>query len=175
MLGEIAGGLGVALGARCASSTPTSSTPGALSGKGGAGCSTCFYELAWCGGGRGWRESEAVAVKLNDASFEFAKRLVTDGKAVLDERDEWSEHQPSAREQNRFIEEHGFEEYERWHLGVDDEHGRDSKARYKFPYGDFERVHRCGILAAESRAAQRKYHDIELATAHLHGMLDALR
>jgi hypothetical protein len=38
-----------------------------------------------------------------------------------------------------------------------------------------ERVHRCGVLAAESRAGQRKYHDIEHAVADLHGMLDALR
>jgi hypothetical protein len=40
---------------------------------------------------------------------------------------------------------------------------------------DFARVHRCGVLAAENRAAQRKYFDIESAAAHLHGMLDALR
>ena len=57
---------------------------------------------------------------------------------------------------------------------MDDEEDEDTKARYKFPYGDFERVHRCSVLAAESRAGQRKYYDIELATAHLHGMLDAL-
>jgi hypothetical protein len=31
------------------------------------------------------------------------------------------------------------------------------------------------VLAAESRAGQRKYHDIEHAVADLHGMLDALR
>jgi hypothetical protein len=37
------------------------------------------------------------------------------------------------------------------------------------------RVHRCGVLSAESRAGQRKYQDIELVTAHLHGMLDALQ
>jgi len=30
------------------------------------------------------------------------------------------------------------------------------------------------VLAAESRAGQRKSYDIELATAHLHGMLEAL-
>jgi hypothetical protein len=35
-------------------------------------------------------------------------------------------------------------------------------------------VHRCGLLAAESRAGQRNYTDIELAVAHLHGMIDAL-
>jgi hypothetical protein len=31
------------------------------------------------------------------------------------------------------------------------------------------------VLAAESRAGQRKYADIEAAAAHLHGMLDAAR
>lgn len=49
------------------------------------------------------------------------------------------------------------------------------REHYKFPSGDFERVHRCGLLAAESRAGQRKYFDIELAVAHLHGMLEALQ
>jgi hypothetical protein len=29
---------------------------------------------------------------------------------VRDERDDWSEHQPSAAQQNAFIEEHGFGE-----------------------------------------------------------------
>jgi hypothetical protein len=116
-----------------------------------------------------------VAVELNTAGFEFAKRLVKDGKVVLDERDDWSEHQPSAEDENRFIEEHGFDEYAHWHLAVDTEHKEDSKGRYKFPYGDFEAIHRCGVLAAESRAGQRKYFDVERAAAHLHGMLDALR
>jgi hypothetical protein len=36
-------------------------------------------------------------------------------------------------------------------------------------------VHLCGVLAAESRAAQRKYRDIETAAAHIHGMLEALK
>lgn len=114
-----------------------------------------------------------MTVKLSNASFEFAKRLIKEGRTVLDERDAWSEHQPSAEDENRFIDEHGYDEYARWHLGIDDERAEDTKARYRFPYGDFEDVHRCGVLAAESRAAQRKYDDIELATAHLHGMLDA--
>jgi hypothetical protein len=116
-----------------------------------------------------------VAVQLSTSAFEFAKRLVKDGKAVFDERDDWSEHQPSTDDENRFIKEHGIDEYAHWHLGIDVEQAEDSKGRYKFPYGDFEKVHRCGVLAAESRAGQRKYYDIELATAHLHGMLDALR
>jgi hypothetical protein len=115
-----------------------------------------------------------MAVKLSESAYEFAKSTIKDGKVALDDRDDWSEHQPSAEEENRFIEEHGFSEYGKWHLGIDDEAAEETKGHYKFPYGDFERVHRCGVLAAESRAAQRKYADIESAAAHLHGMLEAL-
>jgi hypothetical protein len=115
-----------------------------------------------------------MAVRLNRASFDDAKGLVKEGEFVVDERDAWSEHQPSTEQENRYIEEHGFAAYGRWHLGVDDEENEDTKARYKFPYGDLAKVHRCAVLAAESRAGQRKYSDIELATVHLHGMLDAL-
>lgn len=116
-----------------------------------------------------------MAVKLNNTSFEYAKKLIKDGKYVVDERDAWSEHQPTAAQENEFIEQHGIDEYAHWYLGIDDEEDAENKGRYKFPYGDFEKVHRCGVLAAESRAGQRKYYDIELATAHLHGMLEALR
>jgi hypothetical protein len=44
--------------------------------------------------------------------------------------------------------------------------------RYQFPHGDFKKVHRCAVLAADSRAGQYKHVEIELAAAHLHGMLD---
>jgi hypothetical protein len=115
-----------------------------------------------------------MAVKLNESAFDYAKTLVKKGDYVIDDRDAWSEHQPSAAEENEFIEKYGLGEYAHWHLGIDDEEDPDNKGRYKFPYGDFKKVHRCGVLSAESRAGQRKYFDIELATAHLHGMLDAL-
>jgi hypothetical protein len=114
-----------------------------------------------------------MSVKLHRAGFDHAKKLVNDGKVVLDERDDWSEHQPSAQEENEFIRRHGIREYGQWHLGVDEEQDEDNKGRYKFPYGDFKNVHRCAILAAESRAGQYKYPDIESAAAHLHGMLEA--
>jgi hypothetical protein len=116
-----------------------------------------------------------MTVTLNDKAFDHAKTLIKEGRYVYDERDDWSEHQPTAAQENLFIEEHGFAEYARWYLGVDRDQPEDTKGRYKFPYGDFEKVHRCGLLAAESRAGQRKYFDIELAVAHLHGMLEALR
>jgi 23S rRNA maturation-related 3'-5' exoribonuclease YhaM len=49
-----------------------------------------------------------------------------------------------------------------------------TKAHYKFPSRDFEDVHRCVILSAESRAARRHYKEVERAVALLHGMLELL-
>lgn len=75
-----------------------------------------------------------MAVKLNRRGYDYAQRLVDDGRVVLDERDDWSEHQPSTHEKNQFIKEHGWGEYGRWHLGIDDDEPEDTKSRYKFPY-----------------------------------------
>jgi hypothetical protein len=55
-------------------------------------------------------------------------------------------------DENTFIQKHGWSAFGEWHLGIDDEESRNTKGSYKFPYGDFDRVHRCGVLAAESRA-----------------------
>jgi hypothetical protein len=112
-----------------------------------------------------------MAVKLNRKGQNHAESLIKAGKFVHDERDDWSEHQPSAADENRFIEKHGFAEYGKWHLGIDDEMDDETKGHYKFPYGDFNDVHRCALLAAESRAGQYKYLDIEKAAHHLHEMM----
>jgi hypothetical protein len=116
-----------------------------------------------------------MAVKLNNQAFEHATKLIEQGKFVFDEKDMWSEHQPSAQDENEYIREHGFSEYRKWYLGIDTEEDEETKERYKFPYSDFEKVHRCGVLAAESRAGQYKYDDIEHAAAHLHGMIDGAK
>ena len=46
--------------------------------------------------------------------------------------------------------ENGISEYGKWYLGIEDEEDENNKGHYKFPYGDFENVHRCGLLAAET-------------------------
>jgi hypothetical protein len=114
-------------------------------------------------------------MKLNEEGYAHARELVKVGYAVVDERDDWSEHQPSTAAENQFIEEHGMSEYAKWHLGIDEQKGVRTKGRYKFPYGEFENVHRCAVLAAESRAGQYDYVDIQKAAAHLHGMLETVK
>lgn len=47
-----------------------------------------------------------------------------------------------------------------------------TKATYKFPYGDFARVHRCRVLDAEVRAGQNNYRDIEDAALRLRDIMD---
>jgi hypothetical protein len=52
------------------------------------------------------------------------------------------------------------------------ERPENTKGHYEFPYGDFRKVHRCGVLAAESRAGQCRHYDRETAAAHLHEMME---
>ena len=74
-----------------------------------------------------------MSVKLNRRAYNHAKELVSQGEVVIDERDAWSEHQPSAQEENEFIRLHGFDEYGKWFLGIDEGEHEQTKARYKFP------------------------------------------
>src|ERR1700731_4090636 len=82
-----------------------------------------------------------MAIRLNRAAFDFAKKLVVAERVVFDERDAWSEHRPSAQTENEFIAAHGFREYAKWYLGINGEKHKNTKGRHEFPYGDFENVH----------------------------------
>jgi hypothetical protein len=113
-----------------------------------------------------------MAVKLYRTGYQHARKLVEEGKAVYDDRDAWSEHQPSTQEENEYIARHGMKEYGKWHLGVDDEAAEDTKGHYKFPYSDFRKVHRCALLSAETRAGRNKYLDIEKAAHELHQRIE---
>ena len=111
--------------------------------------------------------AQSRTVKLNEDAFAFAKELITQGRAVVDKKNSWSDHHPMAEEENEFIRVHGFPEYGKWHLGIDETHAEGTKARYKFPFGDFQNIHRCALLAIRSRALQYDYSDIENAAIQL--------
>jgi hypothetical protein len=117
-------------------------------------------------------EERIVVTKLNRAALTHAKKLIEQGKVVRDERDDWSEHAPSADDENKFLDKNDFSEYSKWHLGVDDESPDDTKGHYKFPYGDFTKVHRCAVISAESRAGQYDHDDIEDALKKLLEAID---
>lgn len=114
-----------------------------------------------------------MTAALNRTALIHARRLVEQGKVVRDERDDWSEDAPSSDEQNRFIDKHGYDDYGEWFLGRDDTKDADTKGRYSFPFGDFSKVHRCAVIALESRAAQNDHDDIAKAAKNLLDLIDA--
>jgi hypothetical protein len=116
-----------------------------------------------------------MRVKLNRKSLAHARQLIAEGKYVLDDTSAWREHRPKAEDENRFIARRGFDEYSLWYLGVDLDARPNTKRRHTFPYGDFKKIHRCGVLSAEYRAMQRGYDDIRRAAAQLRRLLGALK
>jgi len=115
------------------------------------------------------------ALQLNQSALSYAKELIKEGHVVADGRGAWRRHQLSPEEENEFTRLRGFSEYAKWHLGIDDAHAQDTKARYKFPYGDFKNVHRCALIAAKSRASQYKHYNIENAALELDEMISMTR
>ena len=124
---------------------------------------TAFLLLPNASQGRG----KNGKVRLNASAFGYAKQLIGEGHVVNDMKGRWGVDQPSVTGENEFIRLQGFAEYAKWHLGIDEAHGENTKARYKFPYGDFKNVHRSGLLAVRSRARQFGYSDIDLAASEL--------
>jgi hypothetical protein len=109
-------------------------------------------------------------MKLNREAFKHAKNLIRNGKYILDS--DWSEDKPSVEVENRVWEKNGRGEYRQWFLGLDTDKNPQRKGYYTFPFGDFEKVHRAGVIAAKQRAAQNDYHDIEVAADDLLELLD---
>ena len=110
---------------------------------------------------------------VNEAGVAYARELIEARRYVL--RSEWGRVQPSAEDENAFLEWHSWEEYGAWHLALTDGPRNETKARYGFVYGDFRRVHRMGIIACHYRAAEWGHKDIELAAHDLLQLLDARR
>jgi hypothetical protein len=112
-------------------------------------------------------------IKLNEAAFQHARGLIERGMSVNDKKGSWREHRPSATDENDYIRQHGFAEYAKWYLAIDESRPEGTKARYKFPYGDFKNVHRCALLAVQNRARQYDYRGIENAAIELAQALSA--
>jgi len=115
------------------------------------------------------------SIKVNEDAVAFASQLIQEGHSIADRKGAWREHKPSPDMENDFIRAHGFAEYAKWHLAVDERYAVNTKSRYKFPYGDFKNVHRCGLLAVKSRAREHGYNEIEDAATKLLQMIESAR
>lgn len=113
-----------------------------------------------------------MTIEVNQPALRQARALVREGKVVRDERDDWSEAAPSAQQENDFIEREGWTEYSHWHLGIDKSENAETKKAYSFPFGDFRKVHRSGVISAESRAGQYDHVEVEKALKSLLALID---
>jgi hypothetical protein len=111
--------------------------------------------------------------RVNQAGVRHARELIDAGD--YDDTTEWSEAAPSTAERNEEIEDAGRGEWSRWYLAEDTDAGEGTKARFRFPYGDFAKVNRAALIHAEQRAAQNDHADIAKAAKDLLEHLDAKR
>lgn len=114
-----------------------------------------------------------ASYSVNQQAVAQARRLIDAHQYVLDST--WGDVQPSAEDENDFLESHSWDDYAGWHLGLTDGANDQAKARYGFVYGDFRRVHRMGLVACQFRAAEWHHKEVELAAHELLQHLDAKR
>jgi len=114
-----------------------------------------------------------MSVELNQRGLAHAKQLISEGRAIADERGDWRDHRPDADKQDAFMLAMGAQRYGDWHLGIDDEQPEGSKSRYHFLFGDFSDLHRCALFEIQDAAENWFYGDIEIAAAALISLLRA--
>ena len=108
--------------------------------------------------------------EVNPAAVARCRELIDRKQYVLES--DWGDVQPGAAAQNAFLENHSWEDYAAWHLGLTEGAKDGTKARHAFVYGDFRRVHRTALIASVYRASEWRHKQIELAAHDLLQDLD---
>ena len=111
-----------------------------------------------------------ASYELNDAAVEHTCTLIKSRQYVLDS--DWGDAQPDAAAENAYLENHTFDDYAAWHLGLTEGATDGTKARYAFVVGDFRRVHRSALIACVYRAAEWRHKTVEVAAHELLQLLD---
>jgi hypothetical protein len=106
-----------------------------------------------------------MAIRLNQDAVEHAQNLIKGRQ--YERNSDWSKAQPSAEEENRLIDENGWEAFAKWHLAYDIEASEETKSRYKFPFGDFKKLHRSALIAAKQRSGSEDYDEVQKAADRL--------
>jgi hypothetical protein len=110
---------------------------------------------------------------VNERGVAKARELIDGRRYVL--RSPWSDVQPRADDENKFLDAHTWDEYAEWHLALTDGARDETKARYAFVFGDLRRLHRMGLIACYYRAAEWSHREIQLASHDLLLYLDDAR
>ena len=107
---------------------------------------------------------------VNEAGVARARQLIDARQYVLDS--DWGAAQPSAADENAYLETHSWDDYAGWFLGLTEGASEETKGRFAFVHGDLRRVHRSGLIACVYRAAEWRHKDVERAAYELLQHLD---
>jgi hypothetical protein len=107
---------------------------------------------------------------VNKAAVEKARQLIDGRQYVLNS--DWGESQPTAADENKYLESHSWDDYSEWYLGLTEGATEETKARHAFVYGDLRRLHRSGLIACVYRASEWRHKEVELAAHDLLQYLD---
>lgn len=110
---------------------------------------------------------------VNTAAVSKARELIDARQYVLES--DWGDVQPSADDENTYLETHSWGEFASWHLGLTVGASDETKGRYGFVYGDLRRVHRSALVACVYRASEWNHKEVELAAHDLLQHLDKTR
>jgi hypothetical protein len=122
---------------------------------------------------RGCHNGGMASYEVNQRAVTHARNLIGAHQYVLES--DWGDAQPSADDENAFLEAHSWDEFGEWFLGLTEGASDETKAKYGFVYGDFRRVHRTGLIACQYRAAEWRHKEVELAAHDLLQELDGKR
>ena len=111
-----------------------------------------------------------MAVKLHQHAVEYAKKMIRDGK--IDYNTPWHTAEPTPESEDAYLNSHSFDQYGNWFLGIDGNTNPQTKEHYSFPIGNFNKIYRSALIAAEQRAAQYHHEDIKTAAKELLDMVD---
>lgn len=103
----------------------------------------------------------STTYRVNDEAVAHARRLIDQGRYDWDTP--WSDAAPSTDDENALIEDEGYDGYGRWHLGIDQGASEETKGRFAFPYGDFDKVVRSALVHGKQRASQNDHEAVRKA------------
>jgi len=107
---------------------------------------------------------------VNRAAVAHARELIEAKRWVLDS--DWGTSQPTANDENSYLDKHTWPEYGAWYLGLTVGASKETKARHAFVFGDLRRLHRSGLIACVYRASEWRHKKVELAAHRLLQELD---
>jgi len=111
-------------------------------------------------------------MQLNPLAVQKAHQLIDHGLFRISTP--WQRIQPTPNAAQKYLTANGTEAYSAWFLAVDPSLPEDDPARYQWPIGDFNALHRSGLIAARDLAHKHQLAEIAGAVEDILFLFDRL-